>query len=491
MKRFFIPPFTRILIAAFLLIAPAQAAPWAEVGDNQLRTDIELLAGAGALDGITTHWPLPWRAIGARLRDGVNGQPAMVRAAAERVLRRAKAETEPGLAASLYLDATNSPSVVYGFDGMGRGEGTVQAVLDFNQGIFSGRLALGGITQNWRGNTTKLNLDESYLSARLGDVRLYGGWLSHWWGPGQVTALSLSNNARPMPQIGISRASTDASSLPVLRWLGPWQAEFFIGALDGQRIQPDGYFNALRFTFNPLPGLEIGLSRTETFCGQGVSCVPLLDYLDLSNDPRNTNRVNDQGAFDIKYSGHMGRLPFQIYMQAMNEDSSPFVHSGTSHLFGASLFVPTDTGPVKLTVEYADSIATEDLFGFGTVLHGFAYNNGGFPDGMRYRGRTLGFSLDSDSRLASFLASWSDAGDRFYQLGLHHAEISTPLVSAVNPVFFNALTPVPVTINMAEARVSLPWRAYRLDLAGRVQDDQLWPKRGFEAAIEAALRINL
>jgi len=491
MRSLLRPRFAAILITVSFLSVPAQAAPWAEVGDNQLRTDIEMLAEAGALDGITTHWPLPWRSIGARLRDGLNGQPEMVRAAAERVLRRARAETEPGFSASLYLDATNAPSVVYGFDGMGRGEGTAQAVLDFNQGIFSGRLALGGITQNGRGNTTKLNLDESYLSARLGDVRLYGGWLSHWWGPGQVTALSLSNNARPMPQIGISRAVTDASSLPVLRWLGPWQVEFFVGVLDGQRIQTDGYFNALRFTFNPLPGLEIGLSRTEMFCGQGISCVPLVDYFDLSNDPRNTNRVNDQGAFDIKYSGRMGQLPFQVYMQAMNEDSSPFVHSGSSHLFGASIFVPASTSPVKLTAEYADSVATEDLFGFGTVMHGFAYNNGGFPDGMRYRGRTLGFSLDSDSRLWSLLGSWSDADDRFYQLSLHHAEISTPLVSAVSPVFFNALTPVPVTINMAEARVSLPWRGFRLDLAGRVQDDQLWPKRGFEAGLEAALRINL
>ncbi|OJT96900.1 MAG: hypothetical protein BGN82_01515 [Alphaproteobacteria bacterium 65-7] len=484
------PRFAAALMAVQLLSMPAQAGPWAEVGDNQLRTDIELLAEAGALDGITTHWPLPWRSIGARLRDGLDGQPETVRAAAERVLRRARAETEPGFSASLYLDATHAPSVVYGFDGMGRGQGTAQAVLDFNQGIFSGRLALGGITQNWRGNTTRLNLDESYLSARLGDVRLYGGWLSHWWGPGQVTALSLSNNARPMPQIGISRAVTDASSLPVLRWLGPWQAEFLLGVLDGPRLQRDTYYNALRVTFNPLPGLEIGLSRTQMFCGQGVSCAPLRDYFAFRNDNSIVNRTNDQGAFDIKYSGRMGELPFQIYMQAMNEDSSPITYSVTSHLFGAGIFLPVGDNPLKLTLEYADSVPTVDIFSFGTVLHGAAYNNSRYPDGMRYRGRSLGFSLDSDSTLLSLMGSWTDPGGRFWQLSLHKAAISNPL-----NVSGNAVTAAPVHVTLGEARVSLPLvstgRSVRLDLAGRLQDDQPRPHRGLAAGIEAALRFDL
>src|SRR3569832_1709540 len=65
------------------------ASPWAEVGDNQLRGDIELLAAAGVIDGITTHWPLPWQSIVKDLRDNsLAGQPASIRAAAARVLAR-------------------------------------------------------------------------------------------------------------------------------------------------------------------------------------------------------------------------------------------------------------------------------------------------------------------------------------------------------------------------------------------------------------------
>jgi len=57
------------------------------------------------------------------------------------------------------------------------------------------------------------------------------------------------------------------------------------------------------------------------------------------------------------------------------------------------------------------------------------------------------------------------------------------------PGAFNVLTSAPVHINMAEARVTLPWRVFKLDLAARLQDDQLRPRSGFAASVEAALHM--
>ena len=474
-----------VAVAAVLVAWPALASPWAEVGDNQLRGDIELLAAAGVIDGITTQWPLPWQGIVRSLQNKtLNGQPESVRAAATRVMARARAENQSGLSASLFLDGGNRSSTVYGFDGMGRGQGQAQFILDFNSGDTAARMALGVLTGNYRGRTTKLMPDESYLAEKFGPVLLYGGWMSHWWGPGWVSALSLSNNARPMPQLGIERLETTASRWPLLRWLGPWQAEFIVGMLDGPRIQPDTFYNALRFTFNPAPGLEIGLARTEQFCGLGHPCVPVRDYFDFSNDAFSTNHTNDEGVIDVKYNRVLGGVPFQVYTQLMNEDSNPFVHSLTSHLFGASIVVGAN--PVRLTAEYADSVPTIDIFSFGDVGHGAAYNNGSYPDGMRYRGRSLGFSLDSDSQLLSFQGSWSDHGGRFYQLSLHHAAIS-------NPANFsgNVVTAAPVHVNMGEMRVNIPLSWMTVNLAGRLQDDQPRPHHGFAASAEIGLRIGL
>jgi hypothetical protein len=317
-------------------------------------------------------------------------------------------------------------------------------------------------------------------------VLVYGGYLSHWWGPGQISALQLSNNARPMPQIGIERSAATASSLPVLRWLGPWQVEFLLGKLDGPRIQAGSYYNALRFTVNPLPGLEVALTRTEQFCGTGIACVPVRDYFHFSNNASSVNNTSDEGGFDIKYADTLGTVPYQVYMQLMNEDYSWFEHSGTSHLFGASVFLPTSGNPLKLTAEYSDSIATHHPFSFGDDIYGFSYTNSTLVDGMRYRGRTLGFSLDDDSTLLSLQGSWSDTAGRFYELSLHHATIGSS-----HSLGSNIVSVTPVLLNMAEMRVTLPWQGFKLDLAGRVQDDQPRPHSGFAASIEAALRVPL
>jgi len=107
------------------------ASPWAEVGDNQLRGDIEILATAGVLDDVTTHWPLPWQSVVEALKgNNLARQPTMVRDAAARVLARARTENRPGLSAGLDIGAATTPGVVYGFDGLGRGDGQAQFVLN-------------------------------------------------------------------------------------------------------------------------------------------------------------------------------------------------------------------------------------------------------------------------------------------------------------------------------------------------------------------------
>jgi Capsule assembly protein Wzi len=481
--------------AAFALLltaaAPAAASPWAEVGDAQMRADMELLNASGVIRNLTMTWPLPWQSIQAALQNkDLRSQTPAVRAAAHRLLAKAQAGTAQGFSGSAYADFTNRSDVIYGFDGMGRGDGQAQLSLGLNSGIFSGRVSLGAITNDFGKKPNKLMADGTYFSARLGDALIYAGYLDHWWGPGQLSSLQLSNNARPMPQIGFERASTAASSWPLLRWVGPWQFEFFLAKFDGPQIQSNVYYNGAHLTISPLAGLELGIAKTEQFCGQGHPCSPLRDYFtnfDFSNHPDN---VNGQGSFELKYSTALGSVPFQVYAQMMNEDYSFSSSSGSSHLFGASIFVPTAGSPVKLTAEFTDSIATRTPFSFGNFIYGYTYTNGQYPDGTRYRDRTLGFSLDTDSTLTSLQGSWSDAAGRFYELSLHHATIANR--QAPNS---NILTSVPVLLNQAEARVSLPLmqdgRGFRLDLAGRVQDDQPRPHNGFAVAVEVALRAPL
>ena len=463
----------------------AMASPWAEVGDSQLRSDIELLNAFGVIKDLTITYPLPWQSILSDLRrTDLARQPPVVRAAARRLLEKAHAGIAQGFAGALTLDVTNKSDVVHGFDGMGRGDAQSQLSLSGNSGIFSGRISLGAITQNFGGKPNKFMPDGTYFSARLGGLLVYGGYLDHWWGPGQISALQLSNNARPMPQIGIERSSTAASSWPILNLLGPWQFEFFLAKFDGPQIQSNVYYDAAHLTLNPLPGLEIGVAKTEQICGQGHPCSPLKDYFTNVDFATHPNNVNGEGSLEIKYSPTLASVPFQIYAQMMNEDYSWLTSSGSSYLVGSSIFLPTANNPVKLTVELTDSLATKTPFSFGKNIFGYTYTDTQFPDGMHYRGRTLGFSLDTDSTLLSLQASWTDAAGRFYEFSLHHAAIGNHHSPGVNVV-----SSTPVVLNMADARLSLPFaQSFRLDLASRLQDDQPRPNSGFAAAVEIALR---
>lgn len=476
------------LAVVALLFAPAGAGPWAEPGDAALRTDIELLAGAGAVDSITTHWPLPWAGLNDRLDSApLTTMPDYLRAAADRVRRLGGSATRTGqLTETVTVDVASTPTLVRGFDGLGRQTLQGQVAAEYLWSSTALHVSLGARTTA-KGDHQVLVADGSYIAQRIGDAVVYAGLVDHWWGPGWITALSLSTNARPIPQVGFARLSTTPFETPVLSWLGPYQIEFFAGVLDGPRVARNTLYSGLRFAFSPIPYLEIGLSRTDEMCGSGHPCKPLAGYFDLRNDPTKVNVVNDQGAFDIRYGRLFTHWGFELYTQDMNEDSNPISHSATSHLFGGSLFVPTRQGIGRLTVEYTDSVATENLFG-GTLMHGIAYNNYDYVDGMRYRGRTLGFSLDSDSRLLSVQGEFTDTAGRSLTLTYHRAAIST----AANP-YGNAVTAAPITVNIGVARLSLPFSAqrWRLELEGRLQDDRPRPDHGFLASVEAALVLNL
>ncbi len=468
----------------------AAASPWAEVGDAQLRSDIEVLAAAGVIDNITMQWPLPWAGILYRLEqpEALDDQPDYVVNAAMRVRSRGMAETRTDkLHTSVTVDATNGPDIVRGFDALGRQTAQGQATLEYLWDSTAVRLAIGAQTANRTDRTTFVP-DGSYIAQRIGNAAIYAGYITHWWGPGWISAMSLSNNARPAPQIGISRVDTTPFESSWLSWLGPWQIEFFVGVLDGPRIARNTIYDGFRFAFSPLPHLEIGISRTDEMCGTGHPCKPLVNYFNLNNQPNAQNNVNDEGTIDLRYSGAFAGWAYEVYTQAMNEDTNPVVHSGTSHLLGASIWSHVWGGVERFTIEYANSLATNDIWG-GDVQHGLSYNNFQYLDGMRYRGHTLGFSLDSDSRLFSVQADFTDDHARSFTLTYHHANITDPLNMGGNVV-----TTAPVTINLVEGRVNLPLRTrdrtVQLDLVGRLQDDQPRPARGYLAAIEASLTVG-
>lgn len=484
-----------ILALALLLgFSTVQAAPWAEVGDVQLRSDIETLAMAGVIDNLTTQWPVPWTRILDRLAvsGALTGQPSWVVDAAERIRVQAAGQmTQDTSSFSAYFDAANTPAIVRGFDALGRQSVQTQGTLAWNGESTFIQLSAGVQSHN-HFDTQTLLLDGTYIAKQINNTAVYAGYLTHWWGPGWISALAVSNNARPIPQIGFSRIGTRPSRSPWLSWMGPWQAEFFAGVLDGDGIPRNTLVTGLRFNINPAPGWDIGVARTDESCGRGHPCNPL-NYFNLSNNAAHPSKTNSQGDISVKYSRRLGGVDLSAYLEVMNEDSNPFYHSGTSHLFGLTSWVPVGQTRVRITAEYTNSIATQQIFSFGDYFYGFAYNDYKYPGGMRFRDRALGFSLDTNSKLTTLQASWLGAYDVTWTLSYHHAHINAaaPAGAAVYSTINYFVSTAPVPIDIGEVRASFPLLDHlTVDAAVRYSSDQPRPGHGSQGAGELRLKYS-
>jgi hypothetical protein len=470
-----------------------QAQPWLEVGDRGLRSDVELLASRGLIDGLVTTWPIPAGQV-TRLADAdrMEHQPEFVQRAAERILARIPLDHhDQDLHPMADARLTNSAETIRDFGTLARDQADASAGLSWNQDQLSARLLVGEQT-HFDGNDARFALDGSYVAAQLGGVRVYGGWVEQWEGPGWTSSLLLSNNARPFPKIGLMRNDPHAFESPWLSWIGPWQLNLFVGLLDGERIDRYTVLTGFRLSFAPLQGLEIGLTRNTELCGSHHVCDPLKAEIDVRNDPTHTDETNDEAGIDFKVSHSFGVLAVSPYVQFMNEDTGPFTHAYTSYLGGLTLAGPwQDAGAHwRMTAEYADSVATLNWFDFGKKATGTAYNNYTYVDGYRYRDRTLGFSLDSESRLLSLAGLLTDSAGWTYRVVYYRAHINSAALAAIQQTGSterNVVSAQPVLINQIEAGLSVPLHLFTFDFAMRAQDAQVYPRDGGKFAVEGGV----
>jgi len=102
---------------------------------------------------------------------------------------------------------------------------------------------------------------------------------------------------------------------------------------------------------------------------------------------------------------------------------------------------------------------------------------------MRYRGRSLGFSLDSDSRLYSLAAALTTAGSWTYRLVYYRAYVNTPTTSATQlagnpPYLYNVVSARARQFNQIETGVSIPAQNWLFELSLRGQDARVYPETG-------------
>ena len=397
-----------MVLTALVVVRAATAGPFIPPGDAALRADIAVLADYGVLEGPVTTWPLAWGPLLADLEDalGAGELPPIVSQALARVLSAADEQAGTGnLRINVALAGAENPSRIRSFPATPRDSAEVGAGIAWTGDRFT--IQLNGNLVQAPDDRQDGRADGSVIGVALGNFAFAASTLDRWWGPGWDGSLILSSNARPIPALTLDRTFTDAFESNWLRWLGPWDVSVLMGQMEAERAVPDTRFFGMRFNFRPLSSLEIGLTRTAQWCGEGRPCgfdtfADLLagrdnvgdDGIATGNEPG-----NQMAGIDFRWSLRQLSLPIAVYGQFIGEDEAggfPSRYLGQLGVEGAELW--GENWSHRWFAEFSDTSC-----GFYKMDANFdcAYNHSIYRDGYRYRGRAIGHGADNDTRLLS------------------------------------------------------------------------------------------
>ena len=447
-----------LLLVLIFVASTAFAGPFIPAGDPVLRHDIQRLADHGIIKGPTSTWPLAWGPILEDLRNAnATNLPPGVADALARVQQRANWETRTReLTFNAKAGVADNATRIRSYQNTPRGKVEVGAGVGWIDDWFSIDLNVQGVDSDQ--DSEEFRADDSMIGVVLGNWSVAASTQQRWWGPGWDGSLILSNNARPFPALTIDRVFTDAFKTKWLSWLGPWDLSVMFGQLEKERAVPNAQFFGMRFNFRPIPSLEIGISRSAQWCGDGRPC-DLDTFADLFFGRDNIGDAgvgadnepgNQMAGLDFRWSPSLINLPVSFYGQFIGEDEA----GGFPSRYLAQVGLE-GTGYLMSRWSYrwfAELAGTSCDFVKSVVLYNCAYRQAIYQSGYSYRGRIIGHGADNDARLVS--AGWTmvDASDNRWHALLRYGELNR----GGSPDSGHSLTPTPqdlVSIDISHSRV--------------------------------------
>jgi capsule assembly protein Wzi len=435
-------------IVLLAVVTPAAADPWIAPGDARLRHDLELLADAGIVRAPLITWPVSWAEVARDVdrQPAGAGRAAWVDAALARVRAAARDATRTGrVGVTARIAGSEEPMALRRFGDTPRGEGELSAGAQYTGERFAFRLQATAVANAEDGK--ELRPDGSYAAVVLGNWMLHAGYVDRWWGPGWEGSLVYGSNARPIPSVTIERNFSDALEHPWLRWIGQWRFAATMGQLEGTRDDfPDARFFGARLTWKPHARVEVGISRSAQWCGEGRPC-DAGTFWDLlignDNDQARAEQPGNQMAgFDARWS--MPWLPVAVYGQITGEDEAGALPSQYLGLFGVEVTGGFGDRSWRAHLEYADTACS---FYDSEPHFGCAYHNAIYSDGYQYLDRSIGHALDGDSEQLAAGLMLVEADGSSWELAAQTADVNR---AADNPV--HSVEPGAARIRSADIR---------------------------------------
>ncbi len=467
MKRASIGRRWRLVLAVVLLpcataFADEGDSQWLPAGDARLRSDIALLVDEGVIRMATSSWPIHAADLAWAMRR-VNPQnihaPALL-AALDRVSMRLPREQRTLRLTEATLSGGRAP-LLRGYEELARDAVEASVEGRFVSGRWAANVKATVVASPDDGQA--LRLDGSDLSFRLGNWNLSLNALPRWWGPAEDSSLILSTNARPLPQLALDRVVSSPSSVPILRWAGPWRFSTFLGLMEGERPDVDSpLLMGMRLSFKPLQVLELGLSRSAQFCGEGRPCdLKTFGRVLLGKDNKGI-RVdaseepgNQMAGFDARLTSPVEAWPCgdlrAAHRRGQLEHGDPRKISGP--LRYRRLVDAQQRRRRRTELEYSDTACS---FQRAQPYVDCGYIQGIFFAGYRYRGRSIGHTSDSDSEMLAWGLRLIRAGGDTWSMKLRTGKLDRFGI----PDPFNGVTVGPADFRSAE----FGWRGRVLGL---------------------------
>lgn len=309
------------------------------------------------------------------------------------------ADPADGLTLAAGSEINNLPQLLA--SPLGTGGSGLHAVHTWTDGSGGLRMRLGVLVREEASRHATLAGTE--LSLGTGTGEFYASHQTRHWGPSWTGSLFLDAASPSLPAVGWRKTERSAFETRWLSWLGPWNADFFIGRLDGHAQPAHPWLIGMRVEVQPLPSLQIGASRTLQFGGSGRD-------QSLGNLWRGLTGSDHQGGTPDEPGNQLAGLDARwhhtfdagrqlaLYGQLAGEDSRNLAPYKFLGLAGIEWATQHHGHALRLLVEHANTTAGS---AFGTRHPGVAYRHHIYPQGYTHENRSLGHPAGGDVEITT------------------------------------------------------------------------------------------
>lgn len=264
---------------------------------------------------------------------------------------------------------------------------------------------------------------EMYAGVQLGPENITFGRQSLWWGPGEDSAFSFSNNASPIWMVRFDQTKPLVLPGP-LRYLGNIRTQIIFGELSGHSWPPHPYMNAQKLTFDLTSDFELGFTRSAFFGGLGhpLTWHSFWESIGSTTSPDGayvgapTPSALDPGdrhsGFDFRWRLPKLRNYVTLYSDSYADDDPSPVDAPRRSAWGPGIYF-TKIPKVRhldLRVEsYSTWLYRKDYGG------GFIYWNGDYHDAYTNNGNIIGSWVGRDARAIVATSRYWLSGNTFLE----------------------------------------------------------------------------